>query len=851
MKPLIYGAIKIIGTVAVAVGVGTSCYYVNYNGNKEISDRQFNFDANDISNSEIVFDGDKDDAYGETPIITYGGSNGGMVNAYSHHSDTALFLYFMVKDETLLTHAGQDSEAWNEDCIEVYIDPQLDGGIYPQVDDFQLNFGLSGFVRKLHGSGTAWKAGDNIGCESIIKYNGTLNYEDDIDKYWSLEIRLPYNCLGAEITKNSPIAIDLGHSDQYLLFPKTSGGAIKTWYGLSGRTDNLKVASTTAPSGYIVLTGNDKLMSQNEYLNSLVTKPSIIGRILNENSNPVSGVSVSGYYTSVPSKKYDTVTDENGYFTYKNMSAEEFNVSFTKLGYNAASTMYTQDIFDSTNGDVEKTITMYTVNAKKINVKGKLVNVNTTLSNVRIELDGYPNIYTVTTSDGSFSLSSFNANSTFVVDIPGYEKTVLSVTKEQLSKSLGNIEIYDEMVEIGKDSVSGLDINSASVKVIRSLSGLTFKVNTLYEIAGNEAAEIFINTGNIVGFDGVYYDNDYRISLNEDGVSLAKYNEENKEWRSFNDANTEIVVSKGRDNGYQTYITVPYSLINQTKNDTVGLSYRFFNETDYNYAASNTADKKVNALATATYLRLNKLNESYLSHDNSDSNYYYYYYGISGETSENIPNNADRMYLTYERTSTGIQMNVEVENTLGQHTNTSTKLSGDEFVNLVLDLDSFCGPNWAIYNSAYSCNDINIRIYGNGDICYTKSEQYKNQASNQLWWSDKAHNNGTALKFVLESTPVDDANVTVTEGRGSTIYTFNFSYEKLEEMSGAKVGSITKDSKISFMMWEGSETSKTTVRFYTTQNSGWVIKNNSIITTVSTFGDQSKYIKMNLTEEAK
>jgi hypothetical protein len=114
-----------------------------------------------------------------------------------------------------------------------------------------------------------------------------------------------------------------------------------------------------------------------------------------------------------------------------------------------------------------------------------------------------------------------------------------------------------------------------------------------------------------------------------------------------------------------------------------------------------------------------------------------------------------------------------------------------------------------------------------------------------MWWSDSAHNNGVAKNFTLVTHELPIANYEVEEGQGFKTYALKFTYEELLEFGGAPDGaSLDKDSPIGTTLFEISETSKTTVRFYTSSGDGWLFKNRELNKTMGAFSAQSGYVSL-------
>jgi hypothetical protein len=281
---------------------------------------------------------------------------------------------------------------------------------------------------------------------------------------------------------------------------------------------------------------------------------------------------------------------------------------------------------------------------------------------------------------------------------------------------------------------------------------------------------------------------------------------------------------------------------------TFGSAIAFYNGEQYqeNLLDDKYAkDEDVNPFSTMTYLRFSPDGLTYFSNNNENTEFLYFYHGIDGAISEDIPNNADHIYMTYERDSDGLTMYVTVDEGLGTHFNTSTNLVGQEAINILLNLDGQNLTAWALYKKNVPCYDLNIRIYGDGSVIYTKSNDFAGQSSNQMWWSDKRHNNGVASNFTLDGRDIPAENLVIDNGEGYKTYTLKFTYAQLLALGGAPEDTVLDaTSEIGTCLFEVSETSKTTVRFYTSSGNAWLFQNRTLTKTLAAFSAQSNYVSL-------
>ena len=194
-----------------------STTYINYSSNKEVGRDQFDFIANDISESEIVLDGVKDNVY--APLAVDFGlkstSAGYDCRLFTYHGDQALYLFFDVIDKYVTKRAIGSNNAQDEDGVEISIDCLLNGGTTPQTDDLKIYIDVSGFTKVLRGTGTAWgssEIGFGGSLKSKLKDNTTPNDNSDIDEGYCMEYRIPYSSISGEANKETPLAFAFVHA---------------------------------------------------------------------------------------------------------------------------------------------------------------------------------------------------------------------------------------------------------------------------------------------------------------------------------------------------------------------------------------------------------------------------------------------------------------------------------------------------------------------------------------------------------------------------------------------------------------------------------------------------------------
>ena len=235
--------------------------YREYVVQKEASGAQFDFAGNYVA-PELAIDGVRNDEYifvvnGCTPLAEVENAressfyaeyveNGweGAVSVWAYRGETAMYFFFQVLDTTLEASATSPGDAvTHEDSVEIYLDPLMDGGNYPHMDDIQLNIGLSGYTRKMLGTGSQWGTYSALMDFEIMTF-GTLNDRTDVDSGYTVEVMLPYAQINANMTKETPVGIAFANV--------TRANGDDEWVGVE-QYDNVQT-----PSKYYVLDEKNK-----------------------------------------------------------------------------------------------------------------------------------------------------------------------------------------------------------------------------------------------------------------------------------------------------------------------------------------------------------------------------------------------------------------------------------------------------------------------------------------------------------------------------------------------------------------------------------------------------------------
>lgn len=835
--------------LAIAVGLPLSVSSVSYgfyHPEKESGEEQFSFTGNHDSSVEITMDGIRDSLYGSAPTLDFGPQVDGKrcVNLYTYHGKDALYFYFDVADKKVNRRAIGNNNAQDEDGVEISIDRLLDGGTSPQLDDLRIYLGVSGFSKVIKGTGSGWNTSQMIGFGGSlavsIKEGTTINDSSDTDTGYALEYRIPYISIFGDANEKTPLAFAFVHSG----LDELSGSRTRT--GLSGHP-TFKIPNADVPNNYIVLSGSNRFYLRKEYASIGERLPSAVGKVVSSSGSPLSDVSIEGYYASNPKKKYFKTTKNNGYYAFDEIdSSDDFIINLTKAGYLSQTITYSQENLQYAFGsEYSQEIVLLPKNAETRTLTGVCKGFGEeSRAGFKVELVGYPEISAITNESGEFEIEIFKAppNRIFISK-KGYESQLITIGEES---SIGEVEIYHESVNLASPAALDLSKNNAYLRLSRANEGIYLKALTYYPLDEGEKIEVCLNTGEKSSFRNHYAEGDYLIELTKENAFVSKYDEESSSFVAIS-SEEAIERTSSKDYLYCEEFFISYEAFSLEEGEIFGAASRFYNGEEYQDSVIDrniARDGEIDFASTATYIRFDEEGNAFFGDCNRKRDNLYYYHAIDGVESEAIPTNADHIYMTYDRDEEGIDMDIRVDDGFSTHFNPAY-LTGDEAINVVLNIDGVNLTAWALYKAGFNCFDINLRIYSDDTICYVNSTDLSVQAANQLWWSDKAHNNGTAKNFTLESHLIDEDHYEIDYEPGYRTYHLHFSYADLCQIGGAKANTVLdKESPISASVFEISETSKTTVRFYTSSGDAWIFQNGDYVSKNINYSSQSTYLAL-------
>jgi hypothetical protein len=532
--------------------------YENYSVEKTPGDAQFDFEGN-YEAPELTIDGIANEAeWTNAPVLATYSS----VTVKAFRGEKAIFFFFNVVDNCLLTVGNaNDDSVTRSDSIELYIDTLNDGGLKPQSDDYQFNFGIHNKTRIMQGSGSNWGAWNGL-IDYEVKLDGTLN--DGIatnDNGYAIEVMIPY--AQVNIQKTSTIGISFGRVNKSGI-----GDIVLTDWNWYGWTYAGKLVEPQTIDNYISYLPDGSLLTRDQLP---MPNASITGTILNKlTTNPVQGVLVA-------TEGLSTTTDANGYFVYPSVDPEKTYVfDVTKDGYYASTITYTrQELRDSKGGVVNHSVDIIEIaTADKTALLGKVVNViNGNVSGAKIEVVG-TTFETLSDVSGDFTIQDVPVTTgsvTIRISKSGYVDEIVEIPHDSINingetnVSTLNLSLRYNTSAISPGGAGG--INSFDTKITRSLVGVRFHLVTTSKFEGPEKVILYLQ-GGVTGVDKA-------VGLTFSGEGTIGFDKPANATFHRNDFSSIVYKLKQNDNldlGAVLDIEIPYAYLFMTPLEPFGLS---------------------------------------------------------------------------------------------------------------------------------------------------------------------------------------------------------------------------------------------------------------------------------------
>ncbi|MDR0832312.1 MAG: carboxypeptidase regulatory-like domain-containing protein [Bacillales bacterium] len=552
--------LSIIAPLALVIAViipAVAVDYEDYVENKTPSDTQFDFPGN-YEAPELTIDGiANEEEWINAPILaTYS-----TVEVKAYRGEKALFFFFNVADTSLLTEGNaNDDSVTRSDSIELYLDTLNDGGLKPQGDDYQFNFGIHNKTRIMQGSGSNWGNWNGL-IDYEVKLDGTLN--DGIeanDVGYAVEVMIPYAQIN--IQKEDTIGISFGRVNKFGL-----GSVVITDWNWYGWTYGGKLVEPQTIDNYVSYLADGTLKTRDELP---MPNASITGTILNKLSQlPVEGVSIE-------TGSLVTTTDANGYFVFASVDPElTYTFDVTKEGFYPTTIVYTRDeLRASKGGVVNHTADMIEIaTADKTTVTGKVVNIiNGNVSGALVEVIG--TIFTGTSDvSGNFEIADVPAIGSISLRISktGHVSEIVNIPHEDIEVN-ATTDIAEVNLSLAYNSqavaIGGArGINLFDVKITRALGGVRFHITTATKFEAPESVILYLQ-GGVTGTNkavGLKFFGNGTIGF--DKSANATFHTNNTSSISYG-----LVFNENVELGATIDIEVPYAYLYMTPMEPFGFS---------------------------------------------------------------------------------------------------------------------------------------------------------------------------------------------------------------------------------------------------------------------------------------
>ena len=114
--------------------------------------------------------------------------------------DEYFYFAFACEDEDVWAiYQREDDELWEEEVVEVFIDPDGDGRDYLELEVNPLNTVVDLSIQQLIPTWDANIDWDIAGLRTAVRVQGTVNDSLSLDKGWTVEIAIPWDAMVGRI----------------------------------------------------------------------------------------------------------------------------------------------------------------------------------------------------------------------------------------------------------------------------------------------------------------------------------------------------------------------------------------------------------------------------------------------------------------------------------------------------------------------------------------------------------------------------------------------------------------------------------------------------------------------------
>jgi len=122
--------------------------------------------------------------------------------------DEYFYFAFTCADRDMWTiYDEEDDRLWEEEVVEVFIDPDGDGQNYLELEVSPTNTVVDLAIYSVEPEFTSSVEWDIVGLKTAVQVYGTVNDSSDTDTGWSVEIAIPWSAMAQDITGGDRPAI--------------------------------------------------------------------------------------------------------------------------------------------------------------------------------------------------------------------------------------------------------------------------------------------------------------------------------------------------------------------------------------------------------------------------------------------------------------------------------------------------------------------------------------------------------------------------------------------------------------------------------------------------------------------
>lgn len=136
-----------------------------------------------------------------------------------------LYVAFICEDAFIQsTYAKHDDELWNQDVVEVFLDPDGDGKNYYELQASPAGVTFDSFLPEYRKNQNDWESGMN----AAARVDGTLNSEKGQDTAWTVEMAIPFSAI-QHAPSSPPKVGDTWRANLFRIDMKASGFQGMAW----------------------------------------------------------------------------------------------------------------------------------------------------------------------------------------------------------------------------------------------------------------------------------------------------------------------------------------------------------------------------------------------------------------------------------------------------------------------------------------------------------------------------------------------------------------------------------------------------------------------------------------------